>query len=80
MNCDCIESSIVNVVRELILFSFASDEPSEYKVLCKPETVHHKKINNSVLKTTTFYLEDNKNEEVDLNAETLTFTLKMNKI
>ena len=28
----------------------------------------------------TFYLEDDKNEEVDFNGETVTFTLQMIKI
>ena len=34
----------------------------------------------SVLNTTTFYLEDDNNEEVNFNGEMLTFTLQMNKI
>ena len=39
-----------------------------------------KKQNKSVLNTKTFYLEDDNNEEVDFNGETLTFTLQMIKI
>ena len=39
-----------------------------------------KKINKSVLNTITFYLEDDKNEEVNFNGETLTFTLQLVKI
>ena len=39
-----------------------------------------KKINKSVLNTITFYLEDDNNEEVDFNGETLIFTLQMIKI
>ena len=41
------------------------DKPSGYKVFCEPETIHYKKTNKSVLNTITFYLEDDKNKEVD---------------
>ena len=37
-------------------------------------------MNKSILKTITFYLEDDNTEEVDFNGETLTFTLQMIKI
>ena len=39
-----------------------------------------KKINKSILNAFTFYLEDDNNEEVNFNGETLTFTLQMIKI
>ena len=76
LKCDCIDGSIQDGVRQSILFSFVLDKPSGYKVFCKPETIHYKKINKSVLNTITFYLEDDNNEEVDFNGETLTFTLQ----
>ena len=77
LKCDCIYGSIQDGLRQPILYSFVLDKPSGYKVFCEPETVHYKKINKSVLNTITFYLEDDKNEEVDFNQETLTFTLQM---
>ena len=77
---DCIQGSIQDGLRQLTLFSFVLDKPSGYKVFCEPETIHFKKINKSVLKTATFYLEDSNNEEVNFNGETLTFTLQMTKI
>ena len=80
LKCDCIDGSIQDGVRQPILFSFVLDKPAGYKVFCQPETIHYKKINKSVLNTITFYLEDNNNEEVDFNGETLTFTLQMIKI
>ena len=80
LKCDVIDGSVVNGVREPILFSFVLDKPSGYKVFCEPETIHYKKINKSVLKTMTFYLEDNDHKEVDFNGETLNFTLQMIKI
>ena len=80
LKCDCIDGSIQNGSRQPILFSFVLDKPSGYKVFCEPETIHHKKINKSVLKTITFYLEDDNNEEVNFILETLTSTLQMIKI
>ena len=80
LKCDAIDGSIQDGVRQPILFSFVFDKPAGYKVFSEPETIHHKKINKSVLKTITFYLEDDNNEEVDFNGETLTFTLQMIKI
>ena len=80
LKCDCIDGSIQDGTRQPILFSFVLDKPSGYKVFCEPETIHYKKMNKSVLKTITFYLEDDNNEEVNFNQETLTFTLQMVKV
>ena len=80
LKCDCIDGSIQDGVRQPILFSFVLDKPSGYKVFCEPETIHYKNINKSVLNTITFYLEDDNNNEVIFNQETLTFTLQMLKI
>ena len=80
LKCDCIDGSLVNGIRQPILYSFILDKLPGYKVFSEPETIHYKKINKSVLNTITFYLEDDNNEEVDFNGETLTFTLQMIKI
>ena len=77
---DVIDGSVVNGIREPILFSFVLNKPSGFKNFCEPETIHYKKLNKSVWKTTTFHLEDDNNKEVDFNGETLTFTLQMIKI
>ena len=77
LKCDCIDGSIQDGVRQPILFSFVLDKPSGYKVFSEPETIHYKKINKSVLNTITFYLEDDDNEVVNFNGETMTFTLQM---
>ena len=55
LKCDCIDVSVVNGIREPILFSFVLHKPSGYKVFCEPETIHYKKINKSVLNTITFH-------------------------
>ena len=80
LNCDAINGSVVDGIRQPILFSFVLDKPAGYKVFCEPETIHYKKINKSVLNTMSFYLEDDNNEEVDFNQERLTFTLQLIKI
>ena len=77
--CDCIDGSVLDGVRQPILYSFVLDKLPGYKVFSQPETIHYKK-NKSVLNTITFYLEDDNNEGVDFNGETLTFTLQMIKI
>ena len=80
LKCDCNAGSIQNGLRQPILFSFVLDKPSGYKVFCEPETIDYKKINEPVLSTITFYLEDDNNEEIDFNGETLTFTLQLIEI
>ena len=80
LKCDCIDGSVVNGLRQSILYSFVLDKLPGYKVFSEPETIHYKKINKSVLNTITFYLENNNNEEVDFNGESLSFTLQLIKI
>ena len=76
MKCDCIDGSVVNCLKQQILYSFVLNKLPGYKVFSQPETKHYKKINKSALNTITFYLEDDNHEEVNFNGETLTFTLQ----
>ena len=80
LTCDCIDGSVLNSVRQPIVFCFVLDKSPGYKVFREPETIHYKKINKSVLNTISFYSENENNEEVNLNGETLTFPLQMIKI
>ena len=80
LKCDVIDGSVVNGLRQSILYSFILDKRPGYKVFSEPETIHYKKINKSVLNTITFYLADDNNKVVDFNGETLTFTLQLIKI
>ena len=80
LKCDVIDGSVVNGLRKPILYCFVFDKKAGYKVFWEPETFHYKKINESIWNTITFYLEDDNNEEVDFNGETLTFTLQLIKI
>ena len=80
LKCDCIDGSVLNGLRQPILYSFVLDKLPGYKIFSEPETIHYKKINKPVLNTITLYLEDDNNKIVDFNGETLTFTLQMMKI
>ena len=63
-----------------MLFSIVLDKPSGYKVFCKPERIHYKRSVESGLNTILFYLEGDKDKEVNFNGETMTFTLHLAKI
>ena len=65
IKCDVIASSIVDGLREPMLFSFLLERPSGYKLLGELETLRYKKINKSVLKTITFNLEEDNHKEVN---------------
>ena len=78
--CDVIDGSIQDGIRQPILFSFVSNKPSGYIIFFEHETFHYRKTDKSVLDTKTSYVEDDNNEEVNFNGETLTFTLKIDKI
>ena len=80
LKCDAINGSIVDGVRQPILYSFVLDKPSGYKAFSEPETIRFKKINKSLLNTITFYLEDDSDKEVYFNQERFTFTLQMIKV
>ena len=79
LKCDVINGSVVNGCRQPILYSFVIDKNLDTKYFVNLKYIT-KKINKSVLNTITFYLEDDNNEEVNFNGETLTFTLQMTKI
>ena len=80
LKCDCIQGSIVNGVREPILFSFALSSPPGQKIYKEPRIKLFKKINNSVLSHITFYFEDDNYKPVDFHGETLSFTCQLIKI
>ena len=80
LKCDCIQGSIVNGVREPILFSFALSSPPGYKIYKEPRVKLFKKVNKSVLSHITFYFEDDDHKPVDFNNETISFTCQLIKI
>ena len=77
---DCIQVSIVNGVREPILFSFALSSPPGHKIYKEPRVKLFKKVKKSVLSHITFYFEDDDYKPVDFHGETITFTCQLLKI
>ena len=67
LKCDCIQGSIVNGVREPILYSFALSSPPGHKIYKEPRVKLFKKINKSVLSHITFYFEDDDYKPVDFH-------------
>ena len=80
LKCDCIQGSIVNGIRDPILFSFALSSPPGHKIIKEPKVKLFKKINKSVLSHITFYLEDDDHKPVEFHNETITFTCQLIKI
>ena len=80
LKCDVFVGSVINGLRQPILYSFVLDKPAGYKEFCEPETILYKKVIKCVLNTITFYSEDDDIGEFKFNGETLTFTLQMIKI
>ena len=80
LKADCIQGSIVNGVREPILYSFALSSPPGHEIIKEPRIKLFKKINKSVLSHITFYFEDEDNKSVDFNGETISFTCQLIKI
>ena len=80
LKCDCIQGSIVNGIREPILYSFALSSPPGHKIYKEPRVKLFKKINKSVLSHITFYFEDDDHKPVDFNGETISFTCQLIKI
>ena len=80
LKCDCIDGSIVNGIREPILYSFTLDQPPGHKIYKEPKVKLFKKINKRVLSHITFYLEDDDYKAVDFNGEMISFTCQLIKI
>ena len=80
LKCNCIQGSIVNGIREPILFSFALSSPPGHKIYKEPRVKLFKKINKSVLSHITFYFEDDDHKPVDFNNETISFPCQLIKI
>ena len=74
LKCDCLNGSIVNCIREPILYSFGLSSPPGQIIYKEPRVKLFKKINKSVLSHLTFYFEDEDHKPVDFNNETITFT------
>ena len=77
LKCDYIQGSIVNGIREPILYSLVLSSPPGYKIFKEPRIKLFKKINKSVLSQSNFYFEDDDHKPVDFNGETIRFTCQL---
>ena len=58
LKTDCIDGSIVNGIRESILYSFSLSARPGYKIFKEPSQILFKKVNKEKIGQITFYLED----------------------
>ena len=79
LKCDCIKGSVVNGLRQPILFSFVLYKPLiiNYFVSLKQYTIN--KQTNLYSNTITFDMEGYDHKEVNLYGEKLRFTLQLIK-
>ena len=80
LKSDARDGSIVDGLRQPILFSFVLNKPSGFKMSRELETIHFKKINKSLLNTIRLSLEDDNHKKNTFNGKMLTFTLQIIKI
>ena len=80
LKCNCIDGSIVNGLREPILFTFSLDKAPGFKIFKEPKIILYKKLNTDKLSHIKFYLEDDSRNPVSFQGETLTFTIQLIKI
>ena len=80
LKSDCIQGSIVNGVREPILYSFSLSSPPGHKIISQPRVKLFEKVNKSVLSHIRFYLEDDDYKPIDFNGETISFTCQLIKV
>ena len=80
LKCDCIDGSIVNGIRELILYSFALDQPPGHTIYKEQKVKLFEKVNKSVLSHITFYVKDDDYKAVDFNGESISITCQLIKL
>ena len=80
LKCDCIQGSVVNGIREAILYFFALSSPPGHKIYKEPRIKLFKRINKSVLSHNNFYFEDDVYKPVNSNVETINFICQLIKI
>ena len=78
LKSDCIDGSIINGVREPILFSFASHIPTGFNFFVKWKQYILKK-DKSVVNSITFYLEEDPINIVIINGDTCDFYFEISE-
>ena len=74
LKCNCVHGSILNGLRQPILFHFVLDKPPVYKIYKEPGAKLFEKLKKIVLSHITIYLEDDHHKTVDFRGTTISFT------
>ena len=80
LKCGCINGSIVNGIREPILYCFALSSPPGHKIYNQHRIKIFLKINESIISHIIFYLEGDNDKPIDFHRKTVTFTCQISKI
>ena len=80
LKCDCVNGSIVNGIREPILYCFALRTPPIHKISEEATIKLFEKITKPLLSQIKFYLEDDNNKAVDFNGKTISFNCQLFRI
>ena len=80
LKCDCIQGSILNGIREPILYSFDLNSPPGRRIYKEQRIKLIKKLNKSVLSHITLYFEYDDHKPFGFHAETISFTCQLIKI
>ena len=76
---DCINGSVLDKVRQPILFNFALDKLLCHNIYKEPRIKLSKKINKPVLSHITFCQEEDNHKPVNFNNETISFICQLIK-
>ena len=80
MKADSINGSIVDGIREPVLYKIALDEPPGHKIYKKPRINLKKKIKISVFSHITIFLKHDDHKTVIFSGETISFRCQLVKI
>ena len=80
LNCNVVDGSIVNGIREQVLYSFALSSPPARKIQNQPRLKLFKRINEAVLSHIRIYFEDDDYKAVDFKGKTISFNCQLMKI
>ena len=80
LKCNVVDGTIINGIREPILYSFVFSPSPAHKLNNQPRSKHFKRVNKAIFSHITFYFEDDDYKAVDFNGETISFTCQLIKI
>ena len=76
LKCDCVKGSILNGVRENVLYTFCVHKHPGHEIKKEPTVKVFRKVKKSVLSLIPFYLDDD-HKPVDFNGGTISFKCQL---